>query len=45
MADEHEALSSGMLILIGMVSLSVVVLLKICLNILWNQLNTTLQMV
>lgn len=36
MTDEHEALSSSMLILIGMVSLSAVVLFKTCLNILWN---------
>lgn len=45
MANEHEALSSSVLILIDMVSLSVVVLFETRLNILWNQLNIALQMV
>lgn len=45
MANEYEALSSSMLTLIGMVSLTVVVLFKAHLNIFWNQLNITLQVV
>lgn len=43
MTIQREAPSSNVSLLIGMVPLSVIVLFKACLNILWNQLNISLQ--